>query len=95
MRLGEWNAITEPDCDDGDCAATTVDIPVEQTIIHQQYQPSSKNQHHDIALLRLARNVQYSKWVSPICLPTAQHLRSTTHDNIELITAGWGATENG
>lgn len=43
-----------------DCAPTPIDIPVEERIAHEKYDPLDANQYHDIALLRLSRTVSYS-----------------------------------
>jgi secreted trypsin-like serine protease len=97
VRLGEWDLQTDIDCqtDNGqsDCAPTPVDIPVEEKIPHENYKPASKNQENDIALLRLASNVQYTDFVKPICLPRTQFLRTFNYDDILLEVAGWGKTE--
>lgn len=46
----------------------------------------------NIAVLRLAREVKYTKWISPICLPTADHLFKD-HDYVgaTFVVSGWNA----
>lgn len=77
-----------------DCAPPHLDVPVERTIPHPSYDPGSKNQLNDIALLRLARQIEYTDFVRPICLPLDTNLRSATFDGISMDVAGWGKTEN-
>lgn len=96
VRLGEWDTTTNVDCDDSYtnervCNDPHVDIPVEEKIVHESYNPNSKHQHNDITLLRLARNVQYSEFIKPICLPLDNSLRNADLAGAVLDVAGWGA----
>lgn len=98
VRLGEWDTATDPDCEVDvrgmkDCAPPHLDVPVERTIPHPSYDPGSKNQLNDIALLRLARRIEYTDFVRPICLPLDTNLRTATFDGISMDVAGWGKTE--
>lgn len=98
--MGEWDTQTDPDCEvdvrgQQDCAPPHIDIAVEKTIPHPDYNPASRNQVNDIALLRLAQNVVYSDFIRPICLPVNANLRSATFNGITMDVAGWGKTESG
>ncbi|XP_030556490.1 transmembrane protease serine 9 [Drosophila novamexicana] len=98
VRLGEWDTATDPDCEVDvrgikDCAPPHMDVPVERAIPHPSYDPGSKNQVNDIALLRMARQIEYTDFVRPICLPLDTNLRSATFDGISMDVAGWGKTE--
>ena len=98
VRLGEWDTNTNPDCEidrrgEKDCAPEHLDIRVENAISHSQYNPRSRNQANDIALLRLERSVVYTDFVRPICLPTNANLRALTFEGILMEVAGWGKTE--
>lgn len=95
MRLGEWDTRTEIDCNENECADPVVNVPVEQLIPHEDYNPDSKQQEHDIALVRLSQTVTFTDFVRPICLPLSNDLRRTVYDNVALTVAGWGKTENG
>lgn len=96
VRLGEWNTMTTRDCNSyGECADPVQDIPIEQTIVHQDYHASDKNTHNDIALIRLARPVKYSYFIKAICLPTDTQLRGFTDVGKKFTVAGWGRTEYG
>lgn len=95
VRLGEWDTLQEIDCEGGDCALAPVNIRITEKIPHSQYDPNSKAQGNDIALLRLENSVQYTDFIKPICLPLSQTLRSGSLDGIALDVAGWGKTETG
>ncbi|KAF2891882.1 hypothetical protein ILUMI_14318 [Ignelater luminosus] len=95
VRLGEWRVSTEEDCT-GDnpavdyCANPVIDVGIEKAIAHSNY--NGKNGDNDIGLLRLQRNIVYSEFVVPICLPSFHPPLLTEHT--ELFAAGWGSTEN-
>lgn len=94
VRLGEWDTSAAIDCVDSECAPPVVNVPVEQLIPHESYNPDSKQQEHDIALVRLSQTVAFNDFVRPICLPLGNRLRQTVYDNVALTVAGWGKTEN-
>ncbi|ALC44031.1 CG43336, partial [Drosophila busckii] len=48
---------------------------------------------HDIGLLYLAHNVQFSRTIRPICLPTSASLRSKSFVGYTPFVAGWGKTQ--
>lgn len=64
VRLGEYDYESEIDCEDTgyskECAPPPLDVPVVEKIAHENYNPLDSNQYHDIALLRLARDVTFS-----------------------------------
>lgn len=93
VRLGEWDLSNDVDCVADDCSDPVLNVPVELKIPHESYQPRSKNQLHDIALLRLSRPVTYTNWIKPICLPKATHLRNSDFVGQSLDVSGWGKTE--
>lgn len=61
MRLGEWDTRTDEDCDEvsgfRDCNEPAVDYGVEETIHHPDYDDNSRNRYHDVALVRLNRDI--------------------------------------
>ncbi|XP_018342834.1 PREDICTED: serine protease easter-like [Trachymyrmex septentrionalis] len=92
VRLGEYNTDTERDCiPDGQnseiCADDPITVGVEEQIAHENYQPTSRNQRYDIALLRLSHDVPFTRYIQPICLPSNSSLGG------KLFVAGWGKTE--
>lgn len=60
-------------------------IGVSHVIIHESYNKS--NTDNDIALLKLSRNITFTRNVKPICLP-----RDDVEENTMCITTGWGDT---
>lgn len=93
VRLGEYDTETNPDClMDGDeiliCADDPITVGVEEQIAHENYRPTSRDQKYDIALLRLSRDVAFTSYVKPICLPPDGAIGQ------KLFAAGWGKTEN-
>ncbi|XP_017057003.1 melanization protease 1 [Drosophila ficusphila] len=98
VRLGEWDTSTNPDCTTAkngqrDCNEPYVDCPVVERIPHPQYPGNSRDQLHDIALLRLQYAVDYSDFISPVCLPTLPSQRDDIFLGRKLEVAGWGRTE--
>lgn len=92
VRLGEHNTATDPDCVpygdyDAVCAPNYLRVQVEEQIVHERYAPTSRQQLNDIALLRLAREINFNPYVKPICLPARDNLSR------RLLVAGWGKTE--
>ncbi|XP_055847600.1 serine protease easter-like isoform X2 [Episyrphus balteatus] len=100
VRLGEWDTATDRDCEVDtrgfeDCADPHVDVTIEKVIPHEQYVASSKSQPYDIALIRLSRNVDYTDFIRPICLPLKDILKRSTFDGSKMDVSGWGKTEHG
>lgn len=70
------------------------DIPIAETIAHENYNSTSKSHENDIALIRLQRPAPLTHYIRPICLPAAENLRNKTYDGISLSVAGFGRTKN-
>ncbi|KAF2890882.1 hypothetical protein ILUMI_15291, partial [Ignelater luminosus] len=99
LRLGEHNIEKSRDCESEvpgleDCSDPPLDVSVEEQIPHELYNPQDVNQPYDIALLRLSREVPFTNFIKPICLPLAEDLRSKNYIGQKLTVAGWGRTEN-
>lgn len=95
MRLGEWNVLTNPDCDDSlvneqACNNPHVDVAVEEIIIHEKYSPQSFNQHNDIALIKMSQKVAFNEFIKPICL---QVEKPGSLAGQSVTVAGFGKTE--
>ncbi|KAJ8673962.1 hypothetical protein QAD02_005224 [Eretmocerus hayati] len=91
VRLGEYNTLTDRDCvADGDdsmrCADDPISVGIEEQIVHESYDSNAADQHSDIALLRLNRDVEFTSFISPICLPRDDQVSQ------KLQVAGWGKT---
>lgn len=93
VRLGEYNIETERDCiPDGDrdmiCSPPALRINIEERIVHEDYDPTNRDQRYDIALIRLSQDVAFTDFVRPICLPRSSRVEP------RFIVAGWGRTES-
>ncbi|XP_060807688.1 phenoloxidase-activating enzyme-like [Amyelois transitella] len=93
IRLGEYDTSNEGrDCtvdfaDDLDCNEPTVTIPIEETIVHPQYDLITKS--NDIGLVRMRDNAPFTDFIRPICLPTNDVTEEPPH-RFRLVAAGWG-----
>ena len=95
MRLGDWDERTNPDCDEeGRCNDPYVEIPIERVISHEDYNPQNTAQSNDIALIKLKRIVEFTKFIKPICLPIDLNDRTIDLTNHDVDVAGFGRTEN-
>ncbi|XP_076657395.1 serine protease ea-like [Halictus rubicundus] len=88
VRLGEYDTNNTVDCiNDGNgtqiCADEHISVEVEKIILHENYQPTSRNRTYDIALIRLSRDVPFTNYVQPICLPSNESIGQ------KLVAAGW------
>jgi len=92
IRLGEHKVSEDPDCSEPSVCSYVKDYRVVKIISHQRYNPTSKK--HDIALLKLDRDVEYSTFIQPICLPFIKEKSFPDLENSENsgIVAGWGRT---
>lgn len=91
VRVGEWNLETEIDChsdDDTFCAPKHLDIEIEEKIFYEDYNFKSKEQYFDIALLRLAQELTFNDFVSPICLPLDTRLWTKNFTGYSFDVAG-------
>lgn len=95
VRLGEWNVLTNPDCDDSlidehVCNNPYFDVGIEALDIHERYLPQSRNQHNDIAVIRMSQRVNFNDFIRPICIdPEPQG--SLIGQSV--VVAGFGKTE--
>jgi len=94
VRLGEYNTDTGKDCTYQQgietCNDPPVDVGVEKATPHSDYRDQSIDRYNDIGLVRLNKDVDFTVFITPICLPTTSD-RASIGD--KLIVAGWGRTE--
>ncbi|KAF2898727.1 hypothetical protein ILUMI_07448 [Ignelater luminosus] len=94
VRLGEWDLTMDPDCQtlvaNVECADKVVKVDVAVQIPHPFY--SKRTGNNDIGLIRLAKDISYSDYIRPICLPP-ENLPAPPYNSL-LTVAGWGITEN-
>nr|AGI44422.1 TSVP-SEP protein [Cotesia vestalis] len=84
VRLGDLNL--DDSVDDG---ANPVDILIDKATSHPDY-----NDNHytdDIAMIRLAQDVQFTPNLQPICLPFVKELIGRNFVNSIPFIAGWGS----
>lgn len=94
VRLGEWDLDNAIDCqEDNNCADAPVNLGVEKIIVHEDYNPSNKAQYNDIALIRFNRDVRFSAFISPVCLPIENAQRTKNNVGTRGVATGWGRTE--
>ncbi|XP_073816007.1 serine protease ea-like [Musca autumnalis] len=99
VRLGEWDRTTDRDCErliNGklDCADPHIDVAIEEITAHPMYRSSDINHLYDIALIRLNREIPFTDFVGPVCLPVQTELRSRTFESLKLDVTGFGITED-
>ncbi|KAL2719171.1 venom protease-like [Vespula squamosa] len=82
-RLGDLDLNSTTD------GADPIDVLIENKIIHPQYNPTSYT--NDIAIIRLAGDIPFSRNIHPICLPIIEPLINSNFDNSFPFIAGWGA----
>lgn len=96
VRFSEIDVISEENC-------TTVEeeeicrqeFGVEQITVHPDYDKDSINKQHDIAIVKLAEDVTFGKYVKPICLPFDELVAEMPIKDEEFTVTGWGQTEKG
>ncbi|KAF2887921.1 hypothetical protein ILUMI_18252, partial [Ignelater luminosus] len=99
VRLGEYNLEKDKDCEGDDtpgfeyCADPVVNVEVEERIVHGSFDSHDRNAYGDIALLRLKKEVNYTKFIQPICLPHFSELTTKNFEGKKAVIAGWGRTE--
>lgn len=85
VRLGEHEIDNDND------GANPIDIKVVQRLIHKGYH--SAFYHNDIAILTLERDVEFTDFIRPICLPLLSPIVSKqTFQRFFPFIAGWGTT---
>uniref|UniRef100_A0A8D8F1R6 Serine protease easter n=3 Tax=Culex pipiens TaxID=7175 RepID=A0A8D8F1R6_CULPI len=97
VRLGEHNITNgeKQDCDEyNNCADVPVEVGIEKVILHEEFDALKKGKNNDIALIRLDRDVGFSTYINPICLPLEDSVRQMNHTGMKVTAAGWGITES-
>jgi len=97
--LGEVNFLDDPDClpDQPDICAhnATVTVEIEAIQTHPFYEhDTSLALPNDICIIKLAREVEFSAWVAPICLYREPAILGETRSDLapasNAFIAGWG-----
>lgn len=91
-RLGDWDLITDPDCDEYvNCNPPVIFAEIAEVKVHPQY----RQKQNDIALLKLQNTLpeNYYTHIAPICLPASADLMQNLFISNNVTVAGWGGTE--
>ncbi|KAH8343650.1 hypothetical protein KR059_002898, partial [Drosophila kikkawai] len=71
--FGDWdgsNDVADPDCNsEGRCTPTPQRVTVSEVKVRPDYSP--ENIQNDLAIITLRKDVEYSDYIQPICLPSA------------------------
>nr|XP_032522486.1 venom serine protease Bi-VSP-like [Danaus plexippus plexippus] len=86
VRLGELDFERD---DDG---ASPIDFSIKRKIKHENFDYASFT--NDIGLLILGKDVEFTRLMRPICLPTREDLRSKSFVGYHPFIAGWGNVDN-
>ncbi|XP_031353251.1 phenoloxidase-activating factor 3-like [Photinus pyralis] len=91
IRLGDYDVTSDKDCVTQtrfgvECSDPAEEFGIEELIPHPSH--TEFTSENDIGLIRVSKNVQYSEYIRPICLPAANSL-----DGVTLAVSGWGLTE--
>lgn len=81
MRVGELDFSRADEQD-----ASPEDITVDSIHIHPNYKPPKY--YNDIAILKLSRRAEYSRYVRPICLPEPR--QRMAYIGTHAVLTGWG-----
>lgn len=98
VRLGEHDLQSEQDCEGEEefkiCADPHQDLSIEKIVVHEDYNATGRNFQSDIALIRLARDVVFSDFIQPVCLPIEAEDRQRNNTDQRAIEVGWSRTLN-
>ncbi|KAF2896726.1 hypothetical protein ILUMI_09449 [Ignelater luminosus] len=96
VRLGEHTLNKEKDCQTNTsgsekCADPPVVVDVAQTIVHDKYDPAVLSRRHDIALLQLQKEISFSNFIKPVCVPLSPDFDNSEYNKSKQATViGWG-----
>ncbi|XP_017053062.1 chymotrypsin-like protease CTRL-1 [Drosophila ficusphila] len=90
-RLGEYDREDFEQCHGSYCLFRT-EANVERAFKHRYYDPGTMV--NDIAILRLAKRVEYTDSIRPICIVWTTRWRNYINSLTPLTGTGWGVTES-
>ncbi|XP_037942639.1 serine protease 7-like [Teleopsis dalmanni] len=93
IRLGDHNIKTHIDCSNSSCIPPFERVGIESIVVHEQYgsdQHLRIHNHHDIALIRVDRVINFTDSIQPVCLPYIEVDNVPLQHGMKLVTAGWG-----
>lgn len=93
VRLGDYNVSNAGlDCEDEYCADPYIDMAIDKLIVHEDYNNQPQTHWDDIALIRFDRDVTFSTFIRPICLPLDDEVRSSNTTGLSVTEVGWSRT---
>ncbi|KYB26592.1 Transmembrane protease serine 9-like Protein [Tribolium castaneum] len=94
VRLGEHDLLADKDCftinNYTTCAPPHVDFTIQEVTVHKQY--NTRTIQNDIALIKVRRQIRFTEYIKPICLPFERHLELKDLAKQKLTISGWGKT---
>ncbi|XP_017008973.3 serine protease grass [Drosophila takahashii] len=90
VRLGGMSLSSS---DNSMCQLGAEDYEVDRAFKHKYFTPTIYL--NDIAMLRLARSVEYNVHIRPICIILDPAMQRLVEDGMSLTATGWGLTDNG
>ncbi|XP_055534263.1 CLIP domain-containing serine protease B4-like isoform X2 [Wyeomyia smithii] len=93
IRLGEWDLASDQDCNsESICTDPPIDVGIESMVSHEGF--NKLTLINDVALIKLNQSVNFTDFISPVCLPFSETAKALDTDNTTFIAVGWGNTEH-
>lgn len=87
VRLGDEDLYSKDDY-----FADNLNVSIDEIIVHDEYRTGARGKN-DIALLKLAKSVEFTNYILPACLWDTKESIEDYQDFVQV--AGWGVTETG
>ncbi|CAL8073322.1 unnamed protein product [Orchesella dallaii] len=91
--LGNFNRLENRECIDNECNDMSI-IPIEDFVAHEKLSKFSRE--YDVAIIKLAREVKFNRFIQPICLPLAEDMVKKAWppgSDLKYTAAGWGRVD--
>ena len=91
-RIGETHFNVDPDCthpnDVDSCAPEPLQIGIESVYVELDYFNNDTTLENDIGLFYLKECLNFTRWISPVCIPEANYTGPAVGEEVTAI--GWG-----
>ncbi|ODN02904.1 Transmembrane protease serine 9 [Orchesella cincta] len=90
--LGNFNRLESRECIDDKCNDMVI-IPIEDFVAHEKL--SKYSREYDVAVVKLSRDVEFNRFIQPICLPLAEEMvkKAWPPGDLKYTAAGWGRVD--